>query len=130
MIWWFRKKKNLKHFLTDTKLVSIKGYEFLIKKLDTLDYIQGNKVMIKYYETYTDSKSNLSDIELSAKKIRDHYIDVFCSGLVLPKGSRGPTDDLNSIDVNILFNDIDISNGLYESIIEYTYGKKKLKLKR
>ena len=123
------REKNLKKFLTETRYIKVKGFEFVIKKINVMNYLEGNKILLQSYDTYTNARLNKTPIDESAlnKKLVEHYTDVICSGVVAPKIVRKPTDDSTEILVDVLFNDMEIVNGLYEQIIEHTYGKKKLK---
>jgi len=123
MLNWFR-KKNLRDVLNETKKVKVKGVLFNIKKLDVSHYLNGSKSLLASYDTYKVGNAEPSDINLD-KKVREHYRDVFLSSVVRPKLSRN--NDGEDIFVDEIFQDWDLAAGLYENIISYTYGKKKMK---
>ncbi len=124
----FFKERNLKNYLTETKYLKFKGFEFIIKKLNVMNFIEGSKVLLQTYETYTNARSQKikGDVPIS-QDVWDHYTDVICSAVVVPKITRKPTDDPKDIHIEYLFNDMDLVNSLYEEIIRFTSGKKKHK---
>lgn len=125
MLNWF-KQKDLSSLLNEKKVLKIKGVNFVIKKIDALAFLDGSKVMMQYYDVYKVGKSEKQDVQIAEKKIREHFSEVIVSGCVSPKLSH--KEEEGSICVNELFKDMDIVNKLYEEIIGFTYGKKKLNI--
>lgn len=110
--------------LHESKKVKIKGVLFTIKKINTLDYLNGSKVMLQIFDTYkkgTETELNESYV----KKMKDHYRDVIMSGVIKPKLSRKENDG-TLVWVDEVINDWEMASELYSKIIEFTYGKKKL----
>lgn len=118
------KEHNLKNFLTETKYVKVKGFEFIIKKINASNYLEGTKIMLQSYDTYTNAKAG-SNETASYSKILDHYGDIICAAVVSPKIVRKESEDPKEIWLDLLFNDMELVTGLYEEIITHTYGKKK-----
>jgi hypothetical protein len=77
--------------------------------------------MMQAYDTY---KSGKADIEVSEKKIRAHVAEVLVAGVVEPKLSHKENGE--GVFVQDLFVNPKITNTLYEQIIAFTYGKKKI----
>ena len=63
--------------------------------------------------------------QTNMRKVKDHYIDVIMSAVVKPKLSRKA--DGEEVHIEELFDNWSLAEKLYTSIIQYTYGKKKLK---
>jgi hypothetical protein len=128
-MWPFSKK--IDDVLKATKTISVLGVKFVIKKIDPTSYLDGSKVMLEQYAIY--KKADAPDIRMSEKtleKIKNHYQDVFMAGVISPKLSR---KDVGAIEGDILpvgnlMTDWEFANDLYVKIIEFTYGKKKMKL--
>lgn len=117
--------RSLDSALNATRNVRIEGIKFKIKKINVLDFIEGQKVMFQYYETYRkDPKTQETDANF--KKLRSHYLDIFMAGIVDPKLTRDPEQKDGGLWVEKLLSDWDLANGLYEMIIGHTYGKKKI----
>jgi len=115
--------RSLEDALNNIKSVRIHGVKFSIRKLDPTAYLDGSKVMLQSYDVYKVDK-NSEVISKNLDKIKDHYKDVFMASVVSPKLSRKPGE--NAIFVDHLFTEWDLANKLYVTIIEHTYGKKKL----
>jgi hypothetical protein len=124
-MWPFDRK--LESIFNKTISVRVHGVKFKIKKIDMTSFLDGSKVMLQAYDIYKVEKSNSQVKQQSFEKIKEHYRDVFLASVVEPKLSRKPSQN-EEIYVDHLFTEWDLANKLYESIIEYTYGKKKLKL--
>ncbi len=116
--------KKVEDLLGETKKIRIKGVNFLIKKINVLDHLNGSKVMSQYYDIYKNSNANKID-EVSEKKIKEHFSQALVSGVVKPKLSLKEGGE--GIFVEKLFNDWELVNELYSQIMYLTYGKKKLK---
>lgn len=117
--------KELSSHLEETKKVKISGVNFTIKKINTLNYIEGAKVLKQTYDTYKTKGADSNNVN-SDKKVVEHFSHVIVAGVVNPKLSHN--DDGIGIHVDKLFVDWDLVVGLYNEIMEFTYGKKKMKL--
>lgn len=117
------KPNSLDSVLGKTKTLKVCGVRFKIKKIDAFDFIEGYKVMLQTYDTpkfnSTQEKAKPND-----KKIKEHLAHVICSAVVEPKISLKKEE--GSFYVYDLFVNMTLVNKLYEDIIEYTYGKKKV----
>lgn len=124
-MWPFKKKLS---DLLKPHRVNIHGVIFHLKKLSPLDYVTGARVLQSSFDTYKTSteKQQLEILSTNMDKIKEHYIDVFMASVVEPKLSR-KKDVPDTMWVENLFSDWDLINELYMTIIELTYGKKKLK---
>lgn len=117
------KPRTLSEYLYTTKKVKYKGIIFVIKKIDPMDYLEGQKVMISTYQTYEDKRKSPS--ESSMKKVKGHITDVIMAGVVKPALSR--KEEEGKIHVDEIFRDWDLAGYLYDEILCLTYGKKKVK---
>lgn len=108
--------------LNETRAFRLEGIKFKIKRIDALNYLDGSKAMIQVYDTYQIGKEKNRDASL--KQVREHMRDVILAGTVHPILSRKKDDD--GLFVDNLFTDPVLANGLYEAIMAFTYGKKKL----
>lgn len=125
--WFFG--KSLKSYLDETKSIRISRIRFKIKRINTLNYLEGAKVLKQVYDTYkTKGNINQNDLNnlMNDKKIIEHISHVVVAGVVEPKLSY--TKDGNGIFIEDLFCDWGLVNTLYNEIMEFTYGKKKMKL--
>lgn len=122
MVWPF--SRSLDSALNATRTVRIEGIKFKIKKINVLDFIEGQKVMFQYFDTYKKDPSAASEVNF--KKLRSHYGDIFMAGVIEPKLTRDPEQKDGGLFVEKLLTDWDLANGLYEKIIDFTYGKKKI----
>ena len=126
MRWLIRRdKRALENALYPTKVVKIEGILFKIKKINPMDYLAGFKAMAQMYETYKIDKDKQMDM-VNLKKIKEHYIEVFTASVLEPKLSRVPNCK-DALNVDMLFNNWELTEALYLAILEFTYGKKKLK---
>lgn len=120
-----RDARAVSQALNPVKTVKIEGILFKLKKINPMDYLAGFKAMAQMYETYKVDKNNPIDI-VNMKKIREHYIEVFTAAVTEPVLSRKP-DCKDALYVEMLFNNWELTEKLYLSILEFTYGKKKLR---
>lgn len=98
---------------------------FLIKRLDVGDYLDGSKVLVEQYALYqTKGEAAAQKAAASFEKAKAHMTDVFMSGVVEPRLSRKPGEPGTTY-VDHLFTEVRLAIGLYEAIIEYSFGKKK-----
>ncbi len=112
--------RSLDKALNQSRIISVNGVRFRIKKLDPFSYLDGSNALAQIFQTY-EQKREMS--ESSRDKVKAHYRDVFIAGVIEPKLARKADDEGTFVDN--LFTDWDLANGLYGAIIGYTYGKKK-----
>jgi hypothetical protein len=127
MLNWFIglfKGRSLESHLNATKSLRVNGIRFVIKKIDITDHLSGAKVMMQTYDTYK-MKNDSAPGSASEKKIKEHFSHVIHSGVVFPKLSF--KEETGSILIDKLFVDWDMVSKLYEEIMIFTYGKKKVK---
>lgn len=118
----FFKSRSLADRLNETKKIKIDGVIFRIKRLNPINYLDGSQAIRQIYDIYKVGDQKIDD--RSMNKIKTHYRDVFMGCIVKPKLSR--KKDGEGVFVDDIFEDWDLANSLYEEIIEYTYGKKKV----
>lgn len=126
MLNWFLglfKGKSLADVLSETKTVRFNGIRFKIKKLDVMNFLDGSKIMMQYYDTFKMKSAGNQEHEVSHKKIREHMKEILVAGVVEPKLSMKEGEGYL---VDDLFVNQKITNGLYEEIVKFTYGKKKI----
>ena len=122
----FRRKK-LKDALFETKKVIVNGVSFEIKKLNILNYIDGSKALVGMFDVYKSNPDALPDI--GAKKLKEHYVDVIMASVQFPKLTRKENEASDEIIwVENIFLNWELAEALYSKIMEFTYGKKKMKL--
>lgn len=120
-MWPFTKKLEDVLF----KRIVVHGVEFLIKKIDPTNFMDGSKVMIQAFDIYKMQKPTEENAKVSLEKVREHYRDVFMSCVLSPKLKRKETEP-DGLYVEHLFTDWDFSHELYAKIMEHTFGKKKI----
>lgn len=121
-MWPFKKRTVYDLFF---KKVSVHGVIFQLQKLDPLAFLDGSKAMIQSFDIYKLATSEVEQ-QASLAKIKEHYRDVFLASVVEPKLKR-KSEDKEGLFVDYLFTEWDVANELYAKIMEFTYGKKKLK---
>lgn len=129
---WIHRKffgRDLRAALSETRKIRIRGVNFVIRKVSTLDYLDGSQVMLQYYDEYKlkkdDPKAQLN--ESTIKKMKEHYRDVFLSAVVRPKLVRKKEDEgAEGIHVDDIFTDMSLANDLYVKIMTFANGKKKI----
>ena len=131
------RNRSLSHALDPRKKVKIHGVTFTLRKLNPMDHLTGGQVLIKLHETYKRPE-NVSDIMSDGviDKAKRHYVDVFmasvvsvrCNGIELEPSRKPPEEGERKILVEHLLTDWELAQELYASVMEFTYGKKKLKL--
>jgi len=127
MFLWLKrifKSKSLQDHLFETKKVKVSGVIFIIKKIDIMSHLDGSKTMVNIHQTYEDKRKNAPD-EKNLKKVKAHLSDVILAGTVKPVLSRENVGETICIDE--LFNDWTMAQELYQEILSFTYGKKKMK---
>jgi hypothetical protein len=122
---WPFKKKTILEFLDETKKIKVKGFSFIIRRVNPLDYLDGSKVLQQAYALYKKPSAE-SEHGVSDKKIREFFSHILCSAVVEPKLVLNEADT-TGIFVERLFVDWDLVTKVYEEIMVFTYGKKKLK---
>lgn len=123
MFGWFKGKK-LESVLDAKKVVRVHGVRFTIRKINVLHYLDGSKIIQQTYDTYKSGKTDINP-EVSEKKMREFFSHFLVAGVVNPKLTL--KDDNTGIFVEKLFVDWDMCMKLYEEIMLFTYGKKKVK---
>ena len=116
--------KDLNSYLNETKKIKVNGVSLIIKRINTINYLEGAKVLKQTYDVYKTKGSDIN-VTVSDKKIIEHFSHVLVSGVVSPKLSY--TEDGEGLFVEKLFVDWDMVVSIYNSILEFTYGKKKMK---
>jgi len=118
--------------------VKVHGIRFMIRKLNPLDYLTGAKALHQIYDTYKRAGKSLSDgfEEKDVAKIKSHYRDTFMAGVVsmrcagvelLPTRSEKVDHGDAKIPVDHFMTDWDLAEELYQAIVVFTYGKKKMR---
>jgi len=125
---WLIWGRDLRRALNETKKIKVCGIFFKIRKIQVLDVLDGSKVLLSSYQTYEESRQKGSSESLE-KKLKDHYKDVFMSSVISPELSRDKSE-VSKIFVEHLFTDFDLADELYDKIMLFTYGKKKIKKAR
>lgn len=128
MLNWLKrlfKSRSISEALNDTKKVKIDGVLFHIRRISIIDHLTGAKTLLGPYQTYEDAR--LSDkANPAVEKIKEHYKDTILAGVVKPKLTRHPDKEPAKVDIQDILNNGEMAVSLYEEIIAYTYGKKKL----
>lgn len=136
MIFGLFKKKSLNDHLTETRKVKLRGVLFEIRRIDMSHYLEGSKVLVKWYGTLEDKKNSKKETERlldegpsekDFETIRKMYRDIFVCAVVSPSLTRDPEKEPLKHDVEELFTDFDMCHELYAEIGAFTYGKKKLR---
>lgn len=119
--------RSLRSALDTHKKVRINGVLFTIRKINVLDFLSGAHVLHQSFVTYEQKRQagKIQDFDRLKSRVSDHYGDVFMSGVVKPKLSRDPGSE--NVCVQEILDDSDMSEKLYFSIFEHTYGKKKVR---
>ena len=123
-IFGFTFNSDLESHLNETKKVKISGVKFTIKKLNTLNYLDGSKSLRQVYDLYKTKGQDSVD-SANEKKLAEHFSHVLVNCVVSPKLSL--KDDGSGYFVDKMFSDWDMVVNLYNEIMVFTYGKKKMK---
>lgn len=115
---------NLDKHLNQTKKIRVNGIRFVIKKINAVNYLDGSHALKVTYELYKNKKVD-ADAVVSNKKVMEHFSHVLCAGVVSPKLSLKDNDD--GLFVDKLFVDWNMVTTIYNEIMGFTYGKKKMK---
>jgi len=122
------RKKTLEDHLDQTRVVFIYGVEFRIRKVNVLDHLHGAKVLTASYDQWRSTKQKNPTAEFNDKKMKEHHKDVFMQCVLEPKLCRKEEEaGIGVTWVDRIFLDWDIASGLYQEIMEFTYGKKKVR---
>ena len=115
--------RSLRSYLDETKIVTVEGIRFEIRRLNIYDYLDGSKTLTTYYQLYQAGKTKEAEVQI--KKISEHYKDCFMAAVVKPKLKRkdDPTDE--AIFVEEITQDLKLASELYTEIVAYTENKKK-----
>jgi hypothetical protein len=123
---FFKKRKTVEDVVAERHTFELFNIKFVIKKLDVMTYLSGAKALMQIYDTYKNKKENTTLTNEQIKKLERHYKEVFLCSIVEPKLARKEGD--KGLPVEHLLTDWGLANGLYEKIIEISYGKKKFQL--
>lgn len=120
----FRRRDPILQALAPEKRVKICGIIFVIRKLCPIDYMAGFKAVAQVYDTYSRKKPEMTET-IGTEKVKRHYADVFLAAVKEPALTR--EEEQGKFWVESLFNNWEICEKLYSEIMEFTYGKKKLR---
>ncbi len=121
--------RDLRDVVMATKYVRVQGIRFRLKKLDPTAILDGSQVMLQSFGLYEKKKpENLEDQKPNMDKIKSHFRDMFMASVIEPKlfRKKEDADAENGIFVDYLFTEWELANDLYEAIVAFSYGKKKL----
>ena len=128
------KKKTLnEHFDSNDEMEIVASeMDFVIRKINTIDHLTGATVLHQMYDTYQGKNSGGSQDEMmtavNMKKLQKVYGDVLLAGIVSPKIVRKKEDAKDgAVFVENFFTDWELASELYTAIMNFTYGKKKMK---
>lgn len=119
--------KSLSDHLEEAAIIRVSGIHFRIKKLNVLDHLNGSQILTESYKLWGKSTDPVA-ISNAAEKMKKHYRDVFMACVLDPVLVRKEEEAVEGkIHVDKLFIDFDLAHELYEKIMLFTYGKKKIK---
>jgi len=119
--------RNLEDVVNETKKINVRGVKFHIRKVNLLDHLEGAKVLTQVFDTHKTKGEKAAALQnAKSDKVRSHLTDVFMAGVVSPQLARKRED--TGVLVDSLFLDWGIAFDLYNEIMLFTYGKKKMKL--
>ncbi len=121
--------RELRDVVMATKYVRVHGIRFCLKKLDPTAVLDGSQVMLQSFGLYEKKKpETLEDQKPNMDKIKAHFRDMFMASVIEPKlfRKKEDADEANGIFVDYLFTEWELANDLYEAIVAFSYGKKKL----
>lgn len=116
--------RSLQSYIGETKKVKVHGIKFTIKKVNALNYVDGTNSIRQSFDTYKNSKELAAGTIMNDKKVMEHIKNVLCGCTVHPKLVYKKEDEGTLIDD--LFVDMDLVLRLYNEIMFFTYGKKKI----
>lgn len=126
MGWLFGRKLN--DVIHPTRTFRVHGVKFTIRKLTPMDYLSGSRAVSQIYDTFK-SAGTLENVEIrqsQLQQLRANYADTFLAAVVSPALKRKAEDPATGTPVEHLMTDWDFANELYQRILEFTYGKKKI----
>ena len=115
--------KSLESYIGQTKKIRVAGIRFEIKKVNALNYVDGTNSIRQTFDTYKTSKEQIGAM-LSDKKVIDHLKSVICGCTVHPRIVHKKEEE--GVLVDDLFVNMELVLSLYNEIMFYTYGKKKI----
>jgi len=125
LIVYFKPSKKINDVLYELKDIKIQGIKFRIKKIDVFNHMTGSSVLRKEYDIYQVGGDKEPEINASyEKKMKAHYRDIILGGVVVPFITRKKED--KGLHVDELFNNWQLASELYDSIVDFTYNKKKV----
>jgi len=135
---WLYSGRAFTKALNPEKVVKINGIYFTIRKLNPLHYLAGAQVLKKVHDIYQRPDKQETPIDQAMiSKIESHYKEVFMMGIasvrlhgVELQLSRKPITEEekgSKLPVEHLMTDWFLAEELYAAILEFTYGKKKIK---
>lgn len=120
-------KKKLEDLIDQKRKVKIQGVEFIIRKINPLDYMEGAKVLIAFYDEYKRKNESGGGDQVDQSKFNSakaHMKDVILAAVVSPKIARKENEQ--GFFVDRLFINFGLVDELYAQIMLFTTGKKKL----
>jgi hypothetical protein len=131
---WLLPDRSLAQALDPRKKVKIHGIKFTLRKLNPMDHLTGAQVLRRVHEIYQKNDASGEVVtEGMVEKLKKHYTDVFMASVVSvrclgkelepTRKEAGP----GKLPVGHLLTDWELAEQLYTAIMEFTYGKKKLK---
>lgn len=132
MLNWIKQRLfgiTLDQALNQTKKVRCCGVNFQIRKIDPLQWMQGSDAAVNTIATWTDKRKmdkaqEQQDTEKALKGLREHQKETFLVAVAKPVLTVDGADD--SINVDEIFAIPGLADELYQQILYYTYGKKKI----
>ena len=97
--------RDLTEYLKETKTIRIKGFNFTIKRVNTLKH-------------FLPALNATRDIDQSPEAYEKHMKDVVLDGVIYPK-LHGP-GELGSIDIELFLQDTLLFTLVYRAIAEFT----------
>ncbi len=120
--------RELSDVLSETKKIKVKGIRFTIRKLDMANYLDGSDILFQTHDTHKGGGPKTPQVPMSEEKIKRHYSQVLVGAVVTPKMKfKIDKESTAKIVVEDLFIDWDLCYQLYMEIMEFTYGKKKVR---
>ena len=117
--------RDLKTELYTVRKLRVQGIRFTIQKVNLLNYLDGSEVLLKKFDLHKTAGAKEAPANLSEEKARKHYAQVLVAGVVEPKLVFRKEDE--GVFVDDLFVNWEMVVELYTKIIEFTYGKKKVR---
>lgn len=123
----WRPRKSISELLNPTKVIKVHRIRFVIRRLNTMDFMAGSKGVRELYGTFqAQGLHNVEITQESRSRLEAMLIDSFMAGVVEPKLKRVESDPGEGLPVRHLLTDWQFAVQLYQGIMEFTYGKKKV----